>query len=336
MSYRDYVEHVQGLLTVIQYIESRPKVGRIWLCSCKCGKFVLFPSSYFCASSSVKSCGCLHKGGPKKPKGYKESKDKRYNKKPLINIGDVFGLLTVIADGGSKHSASGESRKMWECVCACGGSNIVSTFSLRSGETKSCGCLRKKWEGKGYPSIDVGSSVDKKVQKSPHLLLYGKWKSMIARCHNPNQSGYSDYGGRGINVVDEWKNDYRAFLEWSLANNWKQGTRIHLDRIDNDGPYAPWNCRYVDVSVNARNKRSNIYVEFEGKRYQILDLLDLVGSPVPGFTVSNRLKNGWSVAEAILLPKLSRWTRARNPEGLKQIVEERLNEFRLKQNQNGS
>lgn len=79
------------------------------------------------------------------------------------------------------------------------------------------------------------------------------WRGMRARCYSPNASSYRNYGGRGIIVCPRWQNEYRVFEEWSLANGWSP--ELQIDRIETDGPYCPFNCRYVDRLVNAANKR---------------------------------------------------------------------------------
>lgn len=84
--------------------------------------------------------------------------------------------------------------------------------------------------------------------------LYQTLNNMINRCHNPNKDGYKYYGGRGIVVCPEWRFDRRAFVTWGLINGWRPG--LQIDRIDNDGPYSPENCRFVTHKENVRNSRA--------------------------------------------------------------------------------
>lgn len=82
--------------------------------------------------------------------------------------------------------------------------------------------------------------------------LYNVYTTMRQRCYSAKAERYSDYGGRGIYICDEWLSDYQAFKSWSEVNCYGKG--LQIDRIDNDGPYAPDNCRWTTAKVNANNK----------------------------------------------------------------------------------
>lgn len=86
-----------------------------------------------------------------------------------------------------------------------------------------------------------------------HHPLFRAWMNMKQRCFNENAYNYHSYGGRGITVCDEWL-DSSNFISWSLTNGWSEG--LQIDRIDNDRGYSPGNCRWVNPSVNCRNRRS--------------------------------------------------------------------------------
>lgn len=90
--------------------------------------------------------------------------------------------------------------------------------------------------------------------------LYSRYDSMITRCYNPNWSGYRYWGGRGITVCEEWRERRQAFYEWANVSGFKP--ELQLDRIDNDGPYSPDNCRWVTDAEQRRN-RSNTTTDWE-------------------------------------------------------------------------
>lgn len=90
--------------------------------------------------------------------------------------------------------------------------------------------------------------------------LHIVWRSMNQRCYNPNKKSYPRYGGRGITVCDEWRNDFQAFYEWAIANGYDENAdryQCTIDRIDNDKGYSPDNCRWVDMKVQNNNKSNS-------------------------------------------------------------------------------
>lgn len=153
-----------------------------------------------------------------------------------IHINDIFGKLTIIDKSGvSKHG-----RKLYKCLCECGNIKIIAGSYLKSG-TQSCGCLRKN-------------------QLTKHNLyyhpLYNVWTGMKLRCYQKNHLRFNDWGGRGIIVCDAWKNDFKVFYDWAIANEWKEN--LQIDRINNDGNYEPTNCRFITPRQNSINRRSNL------------------------------------------------------------------------------
>lgn len=105
-----------------------------------------------------------------------------------------------------------------------------------------------RWRTHGDPDI-----VNKEHHGYSKHILYKVWKGMKARCYNPNDIGYHNYGGRGIIVCDEWKNSAKAFVEWAFKNGWEKG--LQIDRRDNDGNYAPENCGFITYTENIHNCR---------------------------------------------------------------------------------
>lgn len=90
--------------------------------------------------------------------------------------------------------------------------------------------------------------------KERNIYLYYTWCSMIARCNRKTHPKFKHYGARGISVCDEWRHNFKAFCEWSLAHGYRRG--LTIDRRDNYGGYSPDNCRWVTYSVQENNKRT--------------------------------------------------------------------------------
>lgn len=157
-------------------------------------------------------------------------------------IGQRFGRLTVTTRVGKKHGSA-----LWQCTCACGTVTEVTTRSLRSGNTRSCGCIHKE-------ELAARNRASAKHGFSDKERLYNIWHSMRQRCNDPNRKDYSNYGGRGVKVCPEW-DDYQVFRSWSLANGYADN--LSIDRIDVNGSYCPDNCRWVDAKAQARNRRTD-------------------------------------------------------------------------------
>lgn len=134
--------------------------------------------------------------------------------------------------------------------------------------------------------------------------LRGVWRNMIQRCHNPNHHQYCSYGGRGITVCDEWRNDYSCFREWALKNGYAQG--LTIDRIDNNGGYSPQNCRWATYKEQNRNKRSNRNITLNGETKCLSEWAEFFGIGVP--LATRRLNDGWAEEDAFTAPLYARKT----------------------------
>lgn len=138
----------------------------------------------------------------------------------------------------------------WNFVCECGVYKPVSVHRVMRGDSKSCGCLR----------FDADYNKTHGLRNHP---LYGVWRSMKGRCYNPNLENYPDYGGRGIIVCDEWKNDFKKFYD-DMIDGYVKGA-VELDRFpDNDGNYFKENCRWATPVQNQNNKRTSKYLTLNG------------------------------------------------------------------------
>jgi hypothetical protein len=175
--------------------------------------------------------------------------------------GHKYGLLTVIGPGKSpkKHA------RAWVCVCDCGNDKTapVTTSDLRSGNTRSCGCLQEHQRRKGFNKSHGNSSHP----------LYGVWKSMIGRCNNPAFSSYKIYGARGIKVCKRW-HDFSAFIEDMPE---KPTPKHSLERVDNSAGYEPGNVIWATRYEQVRNTRRNVFLELDGERLCLKDWASRAG-----------------------------------------------------------
>ena len=129
-----------------------------------------------------------------------------------------------------------------------------------------------------------------------HHPLYSRYYHMRSRCENKADRGYEWYGGRGIKVCDEWRNDIVAFIEWGIANGFKEG--LSLDRIDNNGDYSPENCRWADATQQCNNRRTNAFLSLNGEKHTYAEWGRITG--INQLTIRNRIEDlGWSVEDAL-------------------------------------
>lgn len=180
--------------------------------------------------------------------------------------GQRFGRL-IVAGISRKVQSGKRERYYWECSCDCGKTKNIRTDCLTSGLVRSCGCLKKEQ--------DAVNLTKNHRHKLSNTRIWHVYYSMLHRCYNENDSRYSDYGGRGISVCEEWKNSFDAFAKWAIENGYTEG--LQIDRINNNGNYEPENCRWVDIKTNCRNRRSNVIVSYKGKEMTLVEASEKSG-----------------------------------------------------------
>lgn len=210
---------------------------------------------------------------------------------PATLKGKRFGRWLVIAPKGRDRYGG----RMWECRCDCGVIRTVRETSLRSGQSRSCGCLHAELLAE---RAKIGRYARKHgMYATPE---YQSWHLMKWRCGNPSAVGYQYYGGRGISVCREWLESFETFY----CDMGPRPTPKHsIDRIDNDGNYEPGNCRWATAKEQAHNRRNNHVITFNGETLCATEWSDRLGGGRN--VVSRRIKKGWSPEKAISTPLMS-------------------------------
>ena len=171
----------------------------------------------------------------------------------------------------------------WRCVCDCGNYHTVKSIALRYGQTKSCGCLRKEVTGAKHRTHGKAGTNE-----------YTIWVDIKKRCFNPKHKFYHHYGGRGLTLCERWL-DFANFL----SDMGHRPSRKHsIERIKNDVGYEPSNCRWATQKEQCNNKRTNIVIEYLGKKQTATQWEKELGLPV-----ASRLLWGWSIEEAMTRPR---------------------------------
>lgn len=262
-----------GKLTVIKRSLPRRTSGghskTMWLCECGCGNFTEV-STISLRNGNTKSCGC-----------YRKESESKADYSDLT--GERFGRLTVIERKGSV-----KKRALWLCQCDCGNTTLVTTNSLKTGNTQSCGCYRLERD------VEVNTT-----HGGTGTRLYNIWNGIKSRCSNPNDTCYQHYGARGITVCDEWKNDFSSFRKWALENGYADN--LTIERKDVNGNYEPNNCCWITLVQQGYNKTNSVLITRNGETKTMTEWARIFG--IPYKTISYRLKAGWSEEHLFDPPK---------------------------------
>jgi len=196
-----------------------------------------------------------------------------------IKIGDKFNKLTF----QKEISRNRFNNRQGVFICDCGKTTIAVISKVNSGERKSCGCIHRMGA-----KIIHGDTVNKMS------IEYSVWARMKDRCLRIKSKSYKNYGGRGIKVCDRWINSFENFL----ADMGRKPTLKHsIERIDNNGNYEPFNCKWAVSYDQQRNTRQNLMITHENKTMCLADWSKEIG--INRSTIKKRINSGWSMIDTL-------------------------------------
>lgn len=184
--------------------------------------------------------------------------------------------------------------RAWLCRCDCGVTRRVIRSDLWSGRSKNCGCIRKVTMREAQRQAVTTHGMEKTPE-------YRVWVDMRRRCADPRRPDFKNYGARGITVCDEWAQSFEAFYR-DMGPRPEQHT---MDRLNNDGPYAKWNCVWATRKLQERNKRTSRIVQIDGRRMTVAEACEVYG--IKKATAENRLNAlGWTAEDTFKRPVANR------------------------------
>lgn len=196
--------------------------------------------------------------------------------------GKRFGRLQVIARASSRNRQT-----MWLCFCDCGTWKKIAGSSIIHEVAKSCGCLRAEIIGALNRTHGMNTSKE-----------YRAWAKAKERCYDPNCTNFDRYGGRGIKMCDEWIHSFENFFAYMGL---KPSSKHEIDRFpDNDGDYAPGNCRWATKRQSLANRECSLNFSFNGETMALTEWAEKLG--IKYECLYMRLRSGWPVERAFTTP----------------------------------
>ena len=203
---------------------------------------------------------------------------------PAKHIGQKFGRLIVLRL--LKERTKNRQIKA-ECQCDCGKKTETTLHRLRSGATKSCGCLMLE--------ISHIAPLKHGYARKNKSRTWRIWRNMRTRCNNENSTNYKNYGQRGITVCQRWEK-----FENFLADMGEAPEGMSIERKDNDKGYAKNNCKWATRKEQGRNCRTNKLITHQGKTLPLSAWAE--NMKLRPNTINWRIRNGWSVSQAFHTP----------------------------------
>lgn len=215
-------------------------------------------------------------------------------------VGERFGRLVVIKFAGISRN----QKSTFMCRCDCGNETVVIGGNLCSGIAKSCGCLRNQRTRERMTTHGMS-----------HHPAYGRYALMLDRCYNTECDEYHNYGGRGIYVCDRWRKSIKAFLQ----DVGEPPSHTHsIDRINNDGPYEPENCRWATKTEQNINRRVTKWFRRNDVVMCESEWSKSLGMKKDG--VSARLRRGWDLEKALTTPAIPKGKYSRASDSYRTVV----------------
>jgi hypothetical protein len=183
-------------------------------------------------------------------------------------------ILVISREGTNKYRQA-----MWNCICDCGETLVLSTNHLTTGNTKSCGCYHRE-----------------KITKHGNYLhpLYSKWIAIKYRCYDKKSGSYPNYGGRGIRMSKSW---FYSFEQFAKDIGLPPTPKHSIDRIDNNKGYSKLNCKWSTQKEQNNNTRQTMFLTHEGQTKPVSQWAKDIG--IPADRIKSRIRHGKSVSEAL-------------------------------------
>lgn len=206
----------------------------------------------------------------------------------IINRKRPECMLTVIEfDGYFTYPNAGRNRAL-KCICECGKITRIRLSHYLKSNLVSCGCKHRK------NLIERNSKYF-----VHHKQILSVYHGMMTRCYNEKAKEYKYYGGRGVIVCDEWKNDYENFLKWALPI-WRQGYDLDKDTKGTGKLYSPEMCVFIPKGINRGKTSLTKKIEYKGQVLSKTEICKI--NNINATTVDDRIRRGWSFEEAIHRP----------------------------------
>lgn len=288
---KDYTGKIFNNLTALYYVGKNKSNQTIWKFKCSCGNETE-KSIGNVAAGTTKSCGCMRGMAMAENIKFSSFIDNKTGIACRVeDIRDVqFNHLTAMEFlHMNKHGKS-----VWKYTCACGKVLSADSNTVKRGHRKSCGCERRHDNNvnHGLTKSDTSEIKDYYILRK----IYDTWHSMKTRCKDNDNI---NYGERGITYCDEWENFDNFLKDMGKPPD----NSYSIERIAVNGNYEPNNCKWATNIEQARNKRNNIFIDYNGEKLCLTELVQKYSS-IKRATVDWRIKHGWTVQRALTeLPK---------------------------------